>query len=74
MSYDTVKVTVSGMGGTIHNHIAVIKNAFEALGITVTLDDPHPNPKTPEEIISENNMGRLWDKVHIEARHVPWGG
>lgn len=74
LTYDTVKVTVSGMGGTIHNHIAAIKHAFEDLGIDVVVEDSHPYSKTREEVISENSMGRLWNKVVIEAQHIPWGG
>ena len=70
--YDTVKIIVSGMSGTIHNHIAIIKHAFEEHGINVVVEDAHPYSKTKDEVESEVSLGRVWDKVVIEAAHIPW--
>lgn len=66
----------------INFEIEVIRRAFQALGLSIEVNNPHPDPEMSEERFQHLLAHRLkmqeqnntFVEVHLEANHCPWGG
>lgn len=67
-------ITITGPGGCINNLLEVIQSALEVRGISVEVENDHPDsrPKLQEFIASKDNFfaGNI---VHVKMNHAPWG-
>ena len=72
--YTTIKVT--GMGGCINFEVAVIRKAFEALGITIEIENEHDDTEayTEEHIKKVVSLTKEDWGIKLIADHQPWGG
>jgi hypothetical protein len=63
-----LKITVSGPGMTFLPEFRAIRQALEAMGCKVTVEDDHPEPDWEAPPDREP-----WE-VRLIADHQPWGG
>ena len=68
-----LKVFVEGPGGTLGAPMLAIKEALEAIGCAVRIEDHHPMAEDAARRVIE---GRAFNGVHVvlEAKHWVWGG
>lgn len=67
---ERIDVTVSGPGGTFGDIMLIIKEALEAAGVNVVVDDKHPPTASREQLLEAAKSMR----VRLVADHQPWGG
>lgn len=68
-----LKVTIEGPGQTFGGALLAIKDALEAIGCHVRVEDKHP---IADAIVRSEVERPSFRGTHvvIEAKHCPWGG
>jgi len=68
-----IKITVEGPGGTLGAPVLAIRQALEAIGCRVRIEDKHPMALEDAQMIIDK---RAFKGTHIvlEAKHYCWGG
>ncbi|HET8688244.1 MAG TPA: hypothetical protein VFM18_16550 [Methanosarcina sp.] len=72
-------ITISGPGQTFDVELEVIKRALQQFGFIVEVSDDYPfvgNERFPtiDDFMEKSKERVKKTKIHIQTKHVPWGG